>query len=612
MEREVVVNRALEEFRERLLRWDELCEQLRELYYRYLDLAAFRSEKCYFPGRKCKRPWKREYDVGDLTLMWTYIMNTAPLCGKLIRALAEVEYEIRKRAIESLEKYGGVKKKVSPNGGREIIHIRLKKPVYGYLILWNDKLYTIWGEFDDLPKNGRLRVDEVGRRVTNVIEWYKRGEEVEVEVKEYDIDKEYERLWFEVPLSNNISKLLGGRDRAPIALFRNLGWLLSDDWRQLLGHTAGNFGQMTMRLFDWISLVKYKMTREFSPNVLLIFRFMVNRMTKTKNGENPIVKIRPIGTAVEAVQAAYELFGITLGKTEEVLARGYAVLGALKEEAFKRDGKVYVVDDVSAWIAFSNAAAVVVLGDGYVMPTEFRVVAKLSTNKTLAGETARVKELAKALGGTAVGREVRLQSWHMRLLLPISPMPSFEKATKLYKALVNYLAAVIVEINGTTYLLTHTRGGKFVIGKEKAKTLYETVERLKLRTKFEKNMIVLAYTQLKELAKRGFIVKFLNDMEKDAIREVKPVLPMPDLEEVRKVFEKIANVARISVGLYRGREYVYITLYDKSKVEEVAAMLKTVGIRFSLVRQEGLLLVRERRSVEIICKSILHLFPGRL
>ena len=61
------------------------------------------------------------------------------------------------------------------------------------------------------------------------------------------------------------------------------------------------------------------------------------------------------------------------------------------------------------------------------------------------------------------------------------------------------------------------------------------------------------------------------------------------------MFEKIADVARISVELYRGCGYVYI--YDNSKVEEVVAMLKTVGIRFSLERQKGLLLLRERRSV---------------
>jgi len=136
MQREVVDNKALEDFRERLLRWDELCAQLKELYYKYLDLAAFRSEKCYFPGRKCRRSWKRQYDIGDLTLMWTYIANTAPLCGKLMKALAEVEYEIRLKALESLEKYSGVTKEATARS--KIVYKKLNKPVYAYLILWND------------------------------------------------------------------------------------------------------------------------------------------------------------------------------------------------------------------------------------------------------------------------------------------------------------------------------------------------------------------------------------------------------------------------------------------------------------------------------------------
>jgi len=78
MEKGAIDNKALEEFRKWLERWDELCTQLRELYYRYIDHAAFRSDKCYFPGRKCVRSWNRLYDVGNLTLMWTYIANTAP------------------------------------------------------------------------------------------------------------------------------------------------------------------------------------------------------------------------------------------------------------------------------------------------------------------------------------------------------------------------------------------------------------------------------------------------------------------------------------------------------------------------------------------------------
>ena len=36
--------------------------------------------------------------------MWTYIANTAPLRGKLVKTLAEVEYEMHRRASESFEK----------------------------------------------------------------------------------------------------------------------------------------------------------------------------------------------------------------------------------------------------------------------------------------------------------------------------------------------------------------------------------------------------------------------------------------------------------------------------------------------------------------------------
>jgi len=88
---------------------------------------------------------------------------------------------------------------------------------------------------------------------------------------------------------------------------------------------------------------------------------------------NPLVEIRPIGATYETLFVAYDWFGIMLGKTEEVLARGYAVLKALRKEALKREGKMYVVNDVGAWIAFSNAVATLVLGDGYAMPASLEL-----------------------------------------------------------------------------------------------------------------------------------------------------------------------------------------------------------------------------------------------
>jgi len=595
---------ALEEFRERLERWDELCEQLRELYYKYLDLAAFRSEKCYFPGRRCKRSWRREYDVGDLTLMWQYITNTAPLCGKLMRALAEVEYKIRVKALESLEKYGGVEDRSNPSGKYEIVNIRLNKPVYGYLALWNGKLYVIWGEFDDLPKNGRLRAAEVERRVVDVIKRYKRGEKVDVQVDEFEIDDEYKRLWFEVPLPEGASKLIGGRDKAPVALFRNLGWLLSDDNRFEVMHTSSNPGQAAMRVFDWIAIALY--AKRGSPRGPLVFRLSVHQVAKTKDGVNPSIEVRAIGTVARIIRTIYKQLGITLGKPKEVLARGYAALNALREEAFKREGLTYVVDDLGAWLAFSATVTILVLGDGYITQFMLGIVAKSLSEATLKGKAMGVRELAKALGGSATGKEVRLQGWYMRLLLPVPSVPIFEKTVKLYDALVNYPAAATVEINGATYLLAHNGNGRFIIGKEKSAELYETAKRLGLRVEVKKDGVELMYTQLRELAKL-VPVRLLNEMEKESIREVRPA-PSFDLEAVRRVLEEVLKMARITFGRTGKYRCIRITPYDKSKLWEIATMLKTAGIRISVYRLKWQIIICEQKSVEAIREIITQLF----
>jgi len=605
MERGVAINnKILEEFFERLLRWGELCERLRELYYKYLDLAAFRSEKCYFPGRKCKRSWKREYDVDDLTLMWTYVLNTAPLCGRLIRALAEVEYKIRKRALESLEKYGGVEKRTNPGGKYEIVNVKLERPVHGYLALWNDRLYVIWGEFDGLSKDGKKRAIEIEHRVLDVIERHRRGESVG-EVDEYEVDREYERLWLEVPLPQNVSKLLGGKSKAPIVLFRNIGWLLSDDDRYRLTHKSGNPGQTAARIFDWIAIATY--AKRSLSTTLLVFKFKVDDVVKTKDGINPSIEVRAVGTVAEIIRTVYEQFGIVLNGTKRVIARGYAVLNALREESFKREGNVYVVDDVGAWIAFSATVAMLVLGDGYITPSMIGVTAKPSPETTFKGEVLGVRGLAKVLGGAFAGREARLQGWHMRLLLPVSPTPAFEKTVKLYDALVNYPAAATVEINGTTYLLIHDSNTRFIIGKEKAAGLYEAVKRLGLRIGIRKGYIVLTHTQLKELA-RFVPVRLLNELEKDAIREVKPATS-PDLEVLRMVLEEVVKMARIVIGLRKGREYVRIVPYDESKLEEIAVALKSAGVRVSINCEKGQIYIDERRSVEAIRRIMTHLLP---
>jgi len=601
-ERVVVVNKALEEFLERLLKWDELCSQLRELYYRYLDLAAFRSEKCYFPGRKCKRSWDRQYDVGDLTLMWTYITNTAPLCGRLMKALAEVEYKIRLKALKSLEEYGGIEKRATSKN-YELASVRLRRPVYAYLVLWQDRLYVVWKEFYDVPKNGDAKSLVVMHKLREIITLYKNGKKLGIEIDEYEIDREYARLWLEVPLTESVSRLLGEKTKAPVALFKNIGWLLSDDVRRQLNHATANFGQVAVRLLDWIALATYFEKLE-QLNEPLIFRLSVQYINKTRKGDKPIIRIQPIGLATEKILAAYNFFGISLGKSEEVITHGYAILKALREEAVRRTGQTYVVNDVGSWIAFSLAAATLVLGDGYVAPYKLVVASKYTSG------------LSDALGGTPSYSTVLLQGWQIRLLLPPPSAPVFKKSVDLYRTLTNFPSSAVVEINGVQYLLTHKGNGEFVISIKKASELYNAARQLGVNASANSNTVMLTYTQLAKLAKR-FPVRLLTDMERDVIKEVRTVIT-PNMEALKSVIDMIAKMAKITAGFMRsGRRarptlYVKINPYDKSKLEEIVKMLKLTGIRLSVHRRHRYILIVEQRSVEAIRAVIPQIFSQLL
>jgi len=145
------------------------------------------------------------------------------------------------------------------------------------------------------------------------------------------------------------------------------------------------------------------------PSSPLVFKLSVYNAAETKNGINPLIVVQPIGMATEVIQAVYEQFGIALNGTKRVIARGYAVLNALREEALKREGLTYVVDDVGAWIAYSAAATTLLLGDGYITPFIFGIIAKSPSETTPEEEVVGVKELAKALGGMVAGKDVRLR-----------------------------------------------------------------------------------------------------------------------------------------------------------------------------------------------------------
>jgi len=567
--------------------WETECQRQLEAYRKYVELARFRSEKCRLPGPSCG------YAEADLQLMRQYIENATPLCGKLIKSLAVMEEKFRALGVEGLK--NGYRVGVTrPDGelrpDHEIVTLYHKKPVYATAVLWKKRLYVFY--------------DRVRLRGKGLKELARKAVQAGASVETYEVDDEYKRLWFEVPLPKPVSRLLGGRDWAPIVLFRNLGWLLSDDARKTLKHGAGNPGQVAVRLFDWIALAEYAIEKGIAPKAPLVFELAIRKVTKTEEGDNPTVEAVPVGEAAEVLNATYDWFGIALGKTEEVLAKGYAILKALREEAFRRDGKMYVVNNVGAWIAFSNAVDVLVVGDGYVLPYEIRIAVKTAPRATLAGKTSLLEELADAIGGTTAGDYVRLQTWHMRLLLPTPPTPAFDKTAKLFETLANYPAAAVVEVNGSTYLLAHNGGGEFVIGKGIAAALHEAVERLGIKTRFKRNLLLLTYAQLEELARRGFAVKLLNDAEKDAVREVRPAI---SLDVIRHMLEEVAKAAEVAVVKEGGRECIKIRPPDKSKAEEIATMLRAVGIKARALRQE--VKICERRSIEKIRKVSPHFFP---
>jgi len=134
--------------------WEVECQRQLEAYKRYVELAKFRSKKCRLPGPNCG------YAEADLQLMWQYIENTAPLCGGLIKALAETERKFRELELMGLR--NGYSVRISrPDKSRldsKIITLYLKKPVYATVVLLRKRLYLF---YDVVSIGDSLREDEL-------------------------------------------------------------------------------------------------------------------------------------------------------------------------------------------------------------------------------------------------------------------------------------------------------------------------------------------------------------------------------------------------------------------------------------------------------------------
>jgi len=273
-----------------------------------------------------------------------------------------------------------------------------------------------------------------------------------------------------------------------------------------------------------------------------------------------------------------------------------------------KEGKTYVVDEVGTWIAFSNAVATLALGDGYVQPYGIVITVKNTPRQTLAGKTSLGKELAKALGKSIASRTIQLREWYTRLLLPTLPTPAFSKTIHLYDALTNYPMAAVVKVGRNMYILYHSaRGGKFNVGFKRGLKFYKAIYQLGIKPRVKNGRIILTIRQLRELSSRGVLVKFFNELEKDAVREVKPA-SSPDLETLKKIMEEVAKKANIVVAVHCGREYTRIISPDKTTAVEILAMLKAAKIRATKPQKLKEIRIHERNTVEAIRKIMPQLF----
>jgi len=267
--------------------------------------------------------------------VWTYIANTAPLCGKLTRALAEVKYEICKRALESLEKYGGELKKSRPQN--EIVYWRLKEPVHAYVIVDKERLYVIWGEPEGIPRSGRQRSVVLERAILDVLTKIKGGIFNGLQISIFDIDDEYKRLWINIPLPKASAGLIGKKS-VPVVLFRAIGWILSDDSRDKVYHGANNVGQIALRIFEYISLIRYAVeVLKLESDKPAVFKLSAYNTTKSKKYDKSVkVDIEPLTTAATVIRKVYRYFGVPL-KPVPALLKGYNLLKSLKDEAFRKE-----------------------------------------------------------------------------------------------------------------------------------------------------------------------------------------------------------------------------------------------------------------------------------
>jgi len=458
--------------------------------------------------------WKEVRDVYPRGFADRIASLLEPKSSKLEEALYGIMQMVAREALCSLDEHGGRLKEYD-KGTR---YYELNRPADVSIVTYADRgrhfatLYFTRGvNFEDLPRRGDLRAEEIERRLVDIINRFERGERIEgVEVQRFDVKLD-DRLLQKLDVSA-IADKLNGQTEAPLVLFFEFGWLASDDVRCKPYHETTDLGQAVVRLTHWIASI----ASDSGEGRFFVFRINVYRTHVAEDGLKSSLFIRPIGKAAKAIKEAYAKYGVYLGKSEVVRCRIYDIMRALRETSVEpwrigRRAGLVRVKDVDTYIAYCAVCKTLILGDGEA----YRWGIYISV-----GDRNLAEKLAEAIGGHSAEDCVEFPKWFIQNALDVMPSAIFDKDRRLYNALANYVEGVGIAIRDNVYLLRRKYRGVFrIYGREAVELAQEL--KMEPRTERGRHVLELSLEDLKKVEERGVCVEYLDDLEFEEVERLK-------------------------------------------------------------------------------------------
>ena len=419
----------------------------------------------------------------------------------------------------------------------------------------------------------------------------------EARLKAYPSDID-ERLFHEVELPLEAVKQLGA-GKAPLSLFLNLGWLLSDDERNKVVHMTARPGQVAVRIMHWLALAKWAGRHDIMSTRPTVFKLSISYTAQTQEGPSSLILIRPIGRTTEAIEAAYGRFGLQIGDAERVKQLGYEIMRVLREAAFEKRGKAYTVKHVDAWLAFAAALKTLVLGDGVVSRTRLGVTVEERLTRKLAG----------VLNGCIGGHCVWLRQSMARILPPILPT-LFERDVALYRSLALFVKGLEVSIGSRSWVLGR-RYGNFETKGLSATELAEALKGVLGDVPYTNGVLRLSEGKAMRLVEMG-LARLLSELEHEAARRIGIRRVYEELRltqtEVEALTEAAKLARRVSIFPFRlkrgDKVYVYervLLYYDsEEKLNRALEVLQRIRYQPTVYWDRKRIIVVRREYVELL------------